>query len=129
MADVSAAAVSGGSLPGPSPGRSRPCCGSGGRPWPSWPRSSASPRCRRRPRRPTSATKLEHFVAYGVLALLTLRATSGGRREAGVSWTAVAVAWCIAVSYGISDEFHQSFVPGRTADPADVARTPARPPR
>lgn len=64
--------------------------------------------------------KLEHFVAYGVLALLTLRATSGGR-WAGVSWTAVAVAWCIAVGYGISDEFHQSFVPGRTADPADVA--------
>ena len=35
--------------------------------------------------------------------------------------TNVLIAFLVAVLYGISDEFHQSFVPGRTPDVWDVA--------
>lgn len=63
--------------------------------------------------------KLEHFLAYGLLALLVLRATAGGRWS-GVSRSAIAAAWIVAVLYGASDEFHQSFVPGRSPDAADL---------
>ncbi len=54
--------------------------------------------------------KLGHFIVYGVLAWLTLRALSWGREPtARQRW----VAWGIAVLYAISDELHQGFVPGR----------------
>jgi VanZ family protein len=57
-----------------------------------------------------------HIVMYFVLALLWLRALrSAGVRHAGL-WT-----WAIVVCYGITDEFHQGFVPGRTPSRADVA--------
>ncbi len=56
-----------------------------------------------------------HFAAYGVLALLWRWALAGaGVRRAGL-WAFVA-----AVLYGISDEFHQSFVPGRHPDLFDI---------
>ena len=59
-----------------------------------------------------------HFIAYGILALLVSFALS----ETGLSSTRRAVcAVLFAVAYGLTDEFHQSFVPGR--DPAlfDIA--------
>lgn len=62
--------------------------------------------------------KTEHFTAYGGLALVTLRATSGGTL-AGVTMGAAAGAWAIASAYGATDEFHQSFVPGRDSDILD----------
>jgi VanZ family protein len=61
----------------------------------------------------------QHGVAYAGLALVTLRATSGGR-WAGVGAGALVAAWLIAVLYGVSDEMHQSFVPERMADLRDV---------
>ncbi|MEZ5284442.1 MAG: VanZ family protein [Vicinamibacterales bacterium] len=63
---------------------------------------------------------LQHGIAYAGLALVTLRATSGGRWRGVGAW-AVALAWLCAVAYGLSDEFHQSFVPGRTPDLRDIA--------
>jgi VanZ family protein len=62
--------------------------------------------------------KVEHFVFYGGLALVALRATAGGR-VAGVSGRALVLAWAIATVYGATDEFHQWFVPGRSAEVAD----------
>jgi VanZ family protein len=62
--------------------------------------------------------KLEHFVFYGGLALVTLRAVAGGRLS-GVTSGALLLAWVIATAYGASDEFHQWFVPGRSAELAD----------
>jgi VanZ family protein len=59
--------------------------------------------------------KIEHFVFYGGLALVALRATAGGRL-AGVTPGALVAAWAIASVYG---EFHQWFVPGRSAEVAD----------
>ena len=63
--------------------------------------------------------KTLQFLAYGVLAALSLRATSGGRL-AGLSAPSALAAWLVAVCYGVTDEFHQRFVPGRSPDPADV---------
>ena len=61
----------------------------------------------------------QHGIAYAGLALVTLRATSGGRWS-GVGAGAVSLAWVIAAVYGVTDEWHQFFVPGRMADVRDV---------
>lgn len=54
-----------------------------------------------------------------MLAGLLLRALAGGRL-AGVTWKRGIAAIVLATLYGVSDEFHQLFVPGRSADPYDV---------
>lgn len=64
--------------------------------------------------------KLEHFVFYGGLALVTLRATARGRID-GLTPLALVLAWVITTGYGVTDEMHQAFVPQRTPDVADVA--------
>jgi VanZ family protein len=61
-----------------------------------------------------------HALAYLGLGLLLARATAGGRWH-GVTRRTLLVAWAIAVAYGVSDEWHQSFVPNRQMDPRDVA--------
>ena len=58
--------------------------------------------------------KTAHFAAYAILGVLLLRAL------AGASWTRIGArhaigAWAMACVYGLSDEWHQTFVPGRTA--------------
>jgi VanZ family protein len=64
--------------------------------------------------------KQAHAFTYGMLAWLCLMGLTGWRwrRVAGASLVA---AFLMAVAYGVSDELHQSFVPGRTPDVADVA--------
>ena len=58
-----------------------------------------------------------HFVEYAVLAGL-LTCAIGPRRR----WARFALLVLLACSlYGASDEFHQSFTPGRTPDPVDWA--------
>lgn len=59
-----------------------------------------------------------HGLLYAGLGVLVLRAASGGQWD-GVTWRATAVAVVCAAVYGITDEFHQWFVPGRTADVYD----------
>lgn len=60
-----------------------------------------------------------HSIGYCALAVLLVRALAGGLpRHIGVRIAAVALL--ISVAYGISDEFHQSFVPGREASAYDV---------
>lgn len=71
------------------------------------------------PSPPEVNDKTLHFAAYGGLGLVTLRAMAGGQ-GAGVTLGAAAAAWAVATAYGVSDEVHQRFVPGRTSDPADV---------
>lgn len=58
-----------------------------------------------------SVKKLGHALGYGLLATAYLRGM-GGKRP----W----LAWLMAVAYAATDEFHQSFVPGRNASPWDV---------
>lgn len=58
-----------------------------------------------------------HIVVYAILAVLLYRALTDHLE----SWQRRALlAWVIATLYGISDEFHQSFVPGRYATVEDV---------
>lgn len=56
--------------------------------------------------------KIVHFAVYGLLATLVSRAGRGGWRWA--LWSLVLVS-----VYGASDEWHQSFVPGRMCEFAD----------
>lgn len=59
---------------------------------------------------------LGHLVMYFILALLcfySLNKTS--RNKYLYTWVLL-----IVFTYGISDEFHQSFIPGRTSDVFDL---------
>ena len=60
-----------------------------------------------------------HFAAYAVLSALLVRALAGGR-WAGMTWGRAARAWGLTVLYGVSDEVHQRFVPGRFPSVSDV---------
>jgi VanZ family protein len=62
--------------------------------------------------------KLVHLGVYAVLGALVVRALSGGRRTVG--WPHAAAAVLVSSLYGASDEWHQSFVAGRTPDALDV---------
>jgi VanZ family protein len=61
--------------------------------------------------------KSSHIVAYAVLTWLCWRALSSPRHT---DWPLLATVFALAVLYGISDEFHQLFVPGRHGRLADV---------
>jgi VanZ family protein len=63
--------------------------------------------------------KHEHFVAYGVLAALLVRALSNGSWS-GVTTRVALAAAVIAALYGVSDEVHQYFVPGRETSIVDL---------
>jgi VanZ family protein len=59
-----------------------------------------------------------HIAAYAGLAALTARALGKGLRD--VSWRAALGAAVVSSLYGISDEYHQLFVPGRSFDVVDM---------
>jgi VanZ family protein len=62
------------------------------------------------------ADKVAHFGAYAGLGVLLCRAYSGS----GLSGSAAFWLTLLTASlYGASDEWHQSFVPNRSADPSD----------
>jgi VanZ family protein len=69
---------------------------------------------------PVVSDKVAHFLAYGALAALAVRAAARAA-WAGVTWRAVLFAICISSLYGVSDELHQSFVPGRQPEALDAA--------
>jgi len=58
--------------------------------------------------------KLFHAVAYGILGFLLLGSRIPSAQ--GFTNTQVRSSIIIASLYGISDEFHQYFVPGRSSD-------------
>ena len=60
-----------------------------------------------------------HSLGYLIFSLtLVWGRTSGFRKELAAS--SALLLWIVAVCYGISDEFHQSFVSGRTSSIADL---------
>lgn len=63
--------------------------------------------------------KSGHSIGYALLAGFLLRAFAGGRLR-GVTWARGVLAIVLATLYGLSDEFHQLFVPGRSSDRYDV---------
>ncbi len=64
---------------------------------------------------------ISHGAAYLVFALLLARALAGGFPRM-LSARAALLVVLLATLYGASDEYHQSFVPGRDASLADVAK-------
>ncbi|SUZ97211.1 uncharacterized protein METZ01_LOCUS50065 [marine metagenome] len=67
----------------------------------------------------TVPDKPAHLAVYGLLGALLLRALADGR-WAGVRGKTALASIFLTVAYGISDEWHQSFVPGRTPDSIDL---------
>ncbi len=59
-----------------------------------------------------------HFVGYVLLGSLLARALADARAEQ-LTTPVAGLAWIGSAIYGASDEFHQSFVPGRTPDVND----------
>jgi VanZ family protein len=54
-----------------------------------------------------------HVFLFGVLAVLWARVLGGRRRG-------LLLALALTMLYALFDEFHQTFVPGRHADPWDL---------
>jgi VanZ family protein len=63
--------------------------------------------------------KSGHGIAYGILGAVLIRALAGGRL-AGVTWRRAGLTVLLATLYGVTDEVHQAFVPGRSPDRLDV---------
>jgi len=63
--------------------------------------------------------KTAHVIVYAALGILMVRALADGC-WCRVTGRSVASAIVLAVLYGVTDEYHQSFVDGRVADVADV---------
>ncbi|WP_373498768.1 VanZ family protein [Desulfococcus sp.] len=65
------------------------------------------------------ADKLLHLLGYALLAALFFRAHASIRPEAPLRRTWVSSVLFTSL-YGAMDEFHQAFVPSRSADAADL---------
>jgi VanZ family protein len=59
------------------------------------------------------ARKATHITVFGILAILFYKSLEAYR-------FAYVLSWVLTVIYAMSDEYHQSFMPGRTASIKDV---------
>jgi VanZ family protein len=64
--------------------------------------------------------KVAHITEYTLFAMLLFRALQGTWNGMSFFWLAF-ITVMITLTYGASDEFHQSFVEARTADMRDLA--------
>jgi VanZ family protein len=62
------------------------------------------------------AKKIGHALGFGLLSITYLCAISTQLKRPKRYW----LAWLLTVAYGLTDEFHQSFVPSRNASLLDV---------
>jgi len=62
--------------------------------------------------------KCGHLTEYFIFSLLILHGLRAGQR--GMKWSWALTAILLVAAYASLDEFHQSFVPGRTAAVTDV---------
>jgi len=67
---------------------------------------------------PKISDKVLHGIEYGILAALLVFGFTRTRREWAGSTVALA-AWSFATLYGMTDEVHQRFVPGRQSSVFD----------
>lgn len=63
--------------------------------------------------------KVAHLAVYGLLAAVTLFAFSPAERQRN-SRRVVGITLLFCTCYGISDEFHQYFIPGRSVSGFDL---------
>lgn len=59
----------------------------------------------------TNIDKVTHFAVFGLLGTLVCRLGSG--------WRGAVLAWAATAIFAATDEWHQSFVPGRSPELAD----------
>lgn len=64
--------------------------------------------------------KLAHAMEYFLFGFMAIRAMAHFPRPPKTGWVYV-LAILLSLGYGLSDEYHQRFVPGRTADLFDFA--------
>ncbi|MFZ1974041.1 MAG: VanZ family protein [Candidatus Acidiferrales bacterium] len=62
--------------------------------------------------------KCAHFTEYFIFSLLILRGFRAGEKGMHLRWALVTIL--IVAGYAAMDEYHQSFVPGRTPAVTDV---------
>lgn len=62
---------------------------------------------------------MAHGISYAVLGALYVRALATGALSR-MTLRLVAPAVLLALLYGLSDEFHQSFIPGRHPSVSDI---------
>jgi len=63
--------------------------------------------------------KVLHVAVYALLGFLVFRAVSTGRLAKNLN-LALLISALFTGLYGLSDEWHQSFVPGRSPEVADA---------
>lgn len=63
--------------------------------------------------------KLYHFIEYAILGVLLARALVKAKPSGIPSRWVWHIAAAVSILYGASDEWHQTFVPGRFATLAD----------
>jgi VanZ family protein len=63
--------------------------------------------------------KSGHVLGYAVLGLTIVRAIAGGLPRR-ITPRIAALSILLTVAYGVTDEVHQMFVPGRSAEVLDV---------
>ena len=71
------------------------------------------------PSAPGVNDKMAHALGYGLLGVLCLIGLTEGEWRR-ITWRRGLAAVALATVYGATDEFHQSFVPGRSPDVADL---------
>lgn len=62
---------------------------------------------------------LAHVAVYSILGFL-LHAALAGYNHAAPRWIPASIAFALAVLYGVGDEIHQAYVPGRVASELDL---------
>jgi VanZ family protein len=65
----------------------------------------------------SGADLLAHAAAYGILCVFLALSFVPPRVA---TWNRVLLLTVLVTAYGVTDEYHQSFVPGRDASPWDV---------
>ena len=64
--------------------------------------------------------KTGHFIIFGVLAVLYLSMFKGRKTLVGTGSALFLISVFLTVLYAVSDEYHQSFTPGRHSSGYDV---------
>ena len=68
---------------------------------------------------PGLGDKLIHVAVYALLGWTTARALMANR-NLSTTWKWIALAMALSVAFGVTDEVHQMFVPGRFPSVADA---------